>query len=167
MFHAVWLASYGSKLEPERKKSRVNDINTKVSKMDHARLTSGSFFSLKIAEKIQGLIGFSEPDEGPLSNFHTYAPDMVKLFTEGIKKSEGMLEDQIKDSFDMGDIVMDSASVNVRDIGTTSGAGAFNAGGITINLYARDGQTARDIVDEVEYRIAKNVEAKKAVWGMS
>ena len=121
----------------------------------------------KIAEKIKGLIGFSEPDEGPLSNFHTYAPDMVKLFTEGIKKSEGMLEDQIKDSFDIGDIVMDSASVNVRDIGTTSGAGAFNAGGITINLYARDGQTARDIVDEVEYRIAKNVEAKKAVWGMS
>lgn len=121
----------------------------------------------KIAEKIKSLIGFSEPDEGPLSNFHTYAPDMVKLFTEGIKKSEGMLEDQIKDSFDIGDIVMDSASVNVRDIGTTSGARAFNAGGITINLYARDGQTARDIVDEVEYRIAKNVEAKKAVWGMS
>lgn len=121
----------------------------------------------KIAEKIKGLIGFSEPDEGPLSNFHTYAPDMVKLFTEGIKKSEGMLEDQIKDSFDIGDIVMDSASVKVGNIGTTSGAGAFNAGGITINLYARDGQTARDIVDEVEYRIAKNVEAKKAVWGMS
>ena len=45
----------------------------------------------KIGEAVSGIgdaivdfIGFSEPKKGPLSNFHTFAPDMVDLFTEGI-----------------------------------------------------------------------------------
>lgn len=34
---------------------------------------------------VAGYIGFSEPDMGPLSNFHTFAPDMMDLFSQGIK----------------------------------------------------------------------------------
>lgn len=37
-----------------------------------------------VASKIKSFLGFSEPEEGPLSNFHTYAPDMIDLFTKGI-----------------------------------------------------------------------------------
>ena len=45
-----------------------------------------------VAEKIKDFIGFSEPDEGPLSNFHTYAPDMIDLFCEGLEDSKAQLE---------------------------------------------------------------------------
>lgn len=45
-----------------------------------------------VAEKIKDFIGFSEPDEGPLSNFHTYAPDMMDLFCEGLEDSKTQLE---------------------------------------------------------------------------
>ena len=37
-----------------------------------------------VANSIKNLIGFSEPKEGPLSDFHTYAPDMMQLYAQGI-----------------------------------------------------------------------------------
>ena len=45
-----------------------------------------------IASTIQSYIGFSEPERGPLSNFHTYAPDMIDLFTQGLEESTPELE---------------------------------------------------------------------------
>lgn len=45
-----------------------------------------------LASCVTDYIGFSEPDEGPLSNFHTYAPDMIDLFCEGIEDSEPQLQ---------------------------------------------------------------------------
>ena len=53
-----------------------------------------------IGQGIRNLIGFSEPKEGPLSNFHTYAPDMMKLFAQGIKENEHLVTDQLEKSFD-------------------------------------------------------------------
>lgn len=38
-----------------------------------------------IAGDVRDFLGFSEPKKGPLSNFHTYAPDMIDLWNEGIK----------------------------------------------------------------------------------
>lgn len=111
-----------------------------------------------LADKVKKLLGFSEPEEGPLSDFHTYAPDMMKLFAQGIKDNTDLVTDQIAKSFDFSDTISANAG---------TGSGIFNAGGVTINVYARDGQSARDLADEIDYRIAKNVEAKKAVWGMS
>lgn len=37
-----------------------------------------------VASKIRSFLGFSEPDEGPLSDFHTYMPDMIDLMSKGI-----------------------------------------------------------------------------------
>ncbi len=36
------------------------------------------------ADVVASFLHFSEPDEGPLSNFHTFAPDMIDLFVKGI-----------------------------------------------------------------------------------
>ena len=41
-----------------------------------------------IADMIKDNIGFSEPKEGPLSDFHTYMPDMIKLMCEGIEDNK-------------------------------------------------------------------------------
>ena len=38
-----------------------------------------------VAQGIRDFIGFSEPEKGPLSNFHTYMPDMFDLLEEGIE----------------------------------------------------------------------------------
>lgn len=48
-----------------------------------------------IADKIKGFIGFSEPEEGPLSNFHTYMPDMMEMMAEGIKDNTWRVEQAI------------------------------------------------------------------------
>lgn len=58
-----------------------------------------------IAEKIAEYLHFSEPDKGALSNFHTYAPDMMRLFAEGIKDNTKLVTDQIEESFDFEDII--------------------------------------------------------------
>lgn len=41
-----------------------------------------------LAQKIKDIIGFSEPKIGPLSQFHTFAPDMIDLWNKGIKDNE-------------------------------------------------------------------------------
>lgn len=46
-----------------------------------------------IAKTVKDFIGFSEPDKGPLSNFHTFAPDMMELFAKGITDNLGLITD--------------------------------------------------------------------------
>lgn len=41
---------------------------------------------------VKSLIGFSEPEIGPLSDFHTYAPDMMDLYAKGINDNIGKVE---------------------------------------------------------------------------
>ena len=41
----------------------------------------------EMAQTVKDFIGFSEPKKGPLSNFHTFAPDMIELFGQGIEQS--------------------------------------------------------------------------------
>lgn len=53
------------------------------------------------AQGIKDLIGFSEPKKGPLSNFHTFAPDMIDLFTKGIEDNEYKVQDQLASTFGM------------------------------------------------------------------
>lgn len=45
-----------------------------------------------VASTVKKFLGFSEPEEGPLSNFHTFAPDMIDLFSKGIIQELPKLE---------------------------------------------------------------------------
>jgi len=63
------------------------------------------------ADKIKSLLGFSEPEEGPLSDFHTYAPDMMKLFAKGIRDNERLVTDAIEDTFDFGTRIASGADM--------------------------------------------------------
>lgn len=63
-----------------------------------------------VADKIKGFLGFSEPDEGPLSDFHTYMPDMISLMTQGIKAGKSKIKEALGDL--TGDMsIMAQASV--------------------------------------------------------
>lgn len=57
----------------------------------------------KVANTVKDFLGFSEPELGPLSNFHTYAPDMMALFAKGIRDNERLITDQIAKSFDFSE----------------------------------------------------------------
>jgi phage-related protein len=54
-----------------------------------------------VASSIADFIGFSEPKKGALSNFHTFAPDMMNLFMKGIKDNEDELQAQVNSTFDI------------------------------------------------------------------
>lgn len=56
-----------------------------------------------ITNAVKSRLHFSEPDEGPLSDFHTYAPDMMQLFADGIRENAHLVTDQIDKSFDLGE----------------------------------------------------------------
>lgn len=63
-----------------------------------------------LAGKIKALLGFSEPEEGPLSNFHTYAPDMMRLFAEGIERNAGMIASAVSSAFNLKPAITAGAS---------------------------------------------------------
>jgi hypothetical protein len=62
------------------------------------------------AQTVRNFLGFSEPEQGPLSNFHTYAPDMMKLFARGITDNEHLIEDAFNDSLDLSTSTMRTGS---------------------------------------------------------
>ena len=68
----------------------------------------------EIAQSIKDLLGFSEPELGPLSNFHTFAPDMMELFAQGIRDNEHLITDQIARSFDVGPQIIDYGFGNTK-----------------------------------------------------
>jgi len=82
-----------------------------------------------IADEVRSFLGFSEPEQGSLSNFHTFAPDMIDLFSQGIDESLPTLERSLSNmsdfvadnipTLDMADITS-NATVNVDSTGNAS-----------------------------------------------
>lgn len=91
-----------------------------------------------VAQNVRNYLGFSEPKLGPLSNFHTYAPDMMRLFAQGIKDNEGLVTDQINKSFDFGVRTMDFGANATGGAGYNApyggGFGGTGGGEQTINV---------------------------------
>lgn len=120
-----------------------------------------------VAQTVKDYIGFSEPKEGPLSNFHTYAPDMMELFAQGIRDNEGMLRNQISKSFDfsIAPISVDTFSGSNYNRSTTkisrNGAvdGAGNSPMTIIVQSVLDGK----IIGETAYQYSKN---KQRAYGV-
>lgn len=71
----------------------------------------------KVAQSVKDFLGFSEPDKGPLSNFHTYAPDMMQLFASGIKQNSSLVTDALNG---VGASVMNTG-FNVNGIASIGG----------------------------------------------
>ena len=96
-----------------------------------------------VAKTVKDILGFSEPKEGPLSNFHTFAPDMMQLFSQGIKQNLGLVTDAmnlvsgtIASDFSTAEVAPSnySALATPSDVYSTSPAIAAE-GNITIPVY--------------------------------
>lgn len=91
-----WFANLGRNALKWGSDLVINFINGIKQMWENAKRTV-----LNFAQMIKNFLGFSEPKEGPLSDFHTYAPDMVQLFTEGLRDNEQRVRDQLAETFGM------------------------------------------------------------------
>ena len=109
-----------------------------------------------VADKIRSFLHFSEPDVGPLSDFHTYMPDMMSGLASGIKsgipmlqKAAGLAAGAISGGLN-GTITTDGI------VGASSGSyysegsgNTTNYGATTINVYGAPGQDTETLADKV------------------
>ena len=56
-----------------------------------------------VAGTVKDYLGFSEPKKGPLSNFHTFAPDMMEGYAVGITENAWRVRRAVEDSVDFAD----------------------------------------------------------------
>lgn len=133
-----------------------------------------------IAQIVKDYLGFSEPDKGPLSNFHTFAPDMINLFASGIDQNMNIVtesaermasevEDAIQGSIDSASLDVranvSSDRMNTRSYQSDSGRNNnATISGTTINVYASPGQDERKIAEKVANILNNQVISAQAVF---
>lgn len=82
-----------------------------------------------VADKIKSFLGFSEPEDGPLSDFHTYMPDMIDLMASGITSGKKKVKDALEGMTDEMSVI---AKANVVSKATGRGATGRTTGGRTV-----------------------------------
>ena len=107
-----------------------------------------------LAGDIEDRIGFSEPSLGPLADFHTFAPDMMELFAQGIRDGEALISQAIGQSFDLGPLIA----------GQNGGGRTFNYGGVNVTIYGAEGQSADELYDVFSRRLAQDVADREEVF---
>lgn len=113
-----------------------------------------------VASAISSFIHFSEPDEGPLSNFHTYMPDMMKQLAQGIKSGIPQIESAMD--------AMARSMIPTMEGGVSGAAGGnitnANTNTVNINVYGAQGQNVRELANEIQTIINNEVYSKGAVF---
>ena len=95
-----------------------------------------------VGQGIKNIIGFSEPKEGPLSDFHTYAPDMIDLFIRGLQQGQRRLQAQMEQTFDPAGMSAGIADVTVGGVGGMA---------VTIPLNI-DGQQLTRVIAQIQWQ---------------
>lgn len=107
-----------------------------------------------VGQAIKNRLGFSEPKEGPLSDFHTYAPDMIDLFVKGIKDNAWRVDSALASTFG----VLPTANPAMGGGSTT------NVGGVTIVVNGAAGQDVNALADIVMQKMQNAVTRREAVF---
>ena len=79
-----------------------------------------------IASTIKDFLGFSEPDKGPLSNFHTFMPDMIDLMTQGIDQNMYKVTDSM-DALASRMVPQQAVNINYNDSQLTGAIGSLGS----------------------------------------
>ncbi len=103
-----------------------------------------------VANTIRSYLHFSEPDKGPLSDFHTYMPDMMKSLAQGMISNLGVIE---KAATQVAGAILPNTEQN-----------AYNYGGFTVNVYGAEGQDVNELADIVSEKINNAINRGGAVW---
>ena len=108
-----------------------------------------------VAQSIWDLLHFSEPDTGPLKDFHTYAPDMMRTFAEGITKNAHLVSDAASQA-------MGGVATAMQNGSATSNA--YNFGGFNIAVYQQPGESTDELVDRLMYQMQNRMDARRTVF---
>ena len=112
-----------------------------------------------VADKIGAFLHFSEPDEGALKNFHTFAPDMVKLFAHGIYQSLPILD---RAAGQMASVIANDAMPTIQN-GEQAASKTVNAP-ISITVNGAPGQDVNQLADIIQERMNRAVINQRAVF---
>lgn len=109
-----------------------------------------------VADKIRSFLHFSEPDDGPLSDFHTYMPDMMSGLANGIKAGIPMLQKAAGLAAGVISGGLNGTVTTDGIVGASSGSyysegsgNTTNYGATTINVYGAPGQDTETLADKV------------------
>lgn len=104
-----------------------------------------------LASIVRSFLHFSEPDVGPLADFHTWMPDFMQGLANDINKYSYLVEDAIHNVAQSMTITPNSNSVNY--------------GGVVINLNVPEGTNGQQLVNEIETELANRSIRRRAVFG--
>lgn len=111
-----------------------------------------------VASTIASYIHFSEPDIGPLSNFHTYAPDMMKEFAKGITDNANLIESAFDDSLSAIDTSNIALNPSISSTISTVGENSNQAGNsVVMNVYASDGMDVNELAQKVSDKLNRSI----------
>ena len=119
--------------------SKINALRAKIS---------------ELAATIKSYIHFSEPDVGPLSDFHTYMPDMINEMVRGINNGIPRISGAMNN--------LTSSMLPQMSMGAASSV-ANNS--ISINVYGAQGQNVSELAEIIEERLAENMMRRGAAFG--
>lgn len=108
-----------------------------------------------VANDIWSLLHFSEPEEGPLKNFSSYAPDMMKTFAQGIRRNQHLVSDAASQAM--------QGVAGAMSVGNGT-SNAYNYGGFNIVINQQPGESADAVVDKLMIKMQSRIDSKKAVF---
>ncbi len=98
-----------------------------------------------VADKIKSFLGFSEPEDGPLSDFHTYMPDMIDLMAKGINAGKSKIAEAV--SALTGDMSV-GIRANADDISLLANSGKVSD--LTLSAAGGQNNVNKNIVQNIE-----------------
>ena len=110
-----------------------------------------------VAGTISEYIHFSEPDKGPLSDFHTYMPDMMSELISGIQQSIPKVQQTMES---LGSAMLPNAQAVQGKAGNSSTVN----GGINITVYGAQGQDVNQLADIIQQRMNIAIQNQEAVF---
>lgn len=113
-----------------------------------------------VAKAISDRLHFSEPDVGPLSDFHTYMPDMMKEIAGGIYKNLGIVE---RASDVLAAAIMPNTDGMIK--AGRANSTTINNGGTTINVYGTEGQDVNELADIVMRKLTIQANRQAVIYG--
>ena len=128
-----------------------------------------------LANSVDNILGFSVPEEGPLSHADEYMPDFMELLAKGIKDSKCVLLNTVRDL--SGTIGAAFTGLSVPEIGgaqlAMAGAGGggvtnnrnVTINGLSVNVNGYEARNDNDLADTIVHRINDMLNEDGSVWG--
>ena len=126
-----------------------------------------------LASAIDSTLGFSVPEEGPLSDADEYMPDFMELLAKGIKDSSKVVMNSVSElSSSMGSAFtglsipdFNASQLAMAGGGAVSNSHTVNMGGLSVVVNGYEAQNDDDLADTIVRRINEMLGEDDAVWG--